>query len=272
MNKKLLKLSALLASTLLLAACEETIPADKRYSPIANEPPRRAVLVEEYTGTSCINCPNGHKTLESIEELYNTPANLEQGIGVIAVGIHIPNYGIPAAIGGLISAEAASLTPEAVSPPQARVNRVTGVLDIADWPKHIKDLITMPAKVTFDRSLTAELAENNVVTISGEVTSQDNFSKARLHVWMVEDSIVMRQSQPDGSVDRQYMHMNVFRGSVTPVNGSEFGMQRNSTRSFSLSYPLDAKWKPEHLRVVAFIETETDGVLNATQNFVQINQ
>lgn len=272
MNKKLHKLFVLLAGTLMLTACEETIPADKRYSPIANEPPRRTVLVEEYTGTSCINCPNGHKTLESIEELYNTPANLEQGVGVIAVGIHIPNYGIPAAVGGLISSEAASLTPDAVSPPQARVNRTTGVLDIADWPKHIKDLITMPAKVTFDRSLTAELSANNSVTISGEVTSIENLGKARLHVWMVEDSIVMRQSLPDGSVDRTYMHMNVFRGCVTPVKGAEFGLQRNSTRAFSFSYPLDAKWKPGHMRVVAFIETETDGVLNATQNFVQINQ
>lgn len=271
MNKKLSKIFALLAGTLMLAGCEETIPADKRYTPIPNSKPVRTVLVEEYTGENCLNCPNGHLAIEAIEEIYNTPENLEQGVGVVAVGIHIPNWGRPVEKGGFITPEAAELTPEGVNPPQAQVNRKSGLLDRNDWAKMVKDLIAAPTRVKFVNSVLAELQGNSMV-ISGEVHSVENFADARLHVWVVEDSIIGRQRQPDGSIVGNYVHMNVFRGCVNGVKGSEFALRRNDDRKFSFTYQLDPSWNPEHVRVVAFIQTPAFGVMNATQNNLQINQ
>ena len=272
MNKKLPKLLALLAGTLMLAGCEESIPADKRYTPIPNTKPVRSVLVEEYTGENCINCPNGHVALEAIEELYNTPENLEQGVGVVAVGIHIPNWGRPVEKGGFITPEAEKLTPEGVNPPQAQVNRTSGLLDRNDWAKTIKEVISTPTRVIFVNSVLAEMKNGDKMAISGAVHSVENFADARLHVWVVEDNIVSRQRQPDGSMVGDYVHMNVFRGCVNGVNGSEFALNRNSDRSFSFTYPIDPKWKPENLRVVVFVETPSFGVMNVTQNNLQINQ
>lgn len=272
MNKKLPKLFALLAGTLMLAGCEESIPADKRYTPIVdNKPSLRSVLVEEYTGENCMNCPNGHVALEAIEELYNTPENLEQGVGVVAVGIHIPNWGRPVDKGGFITPEAESLTPEGVNPPQAQVNRTSGLLDRDSWAKTIKEVIAAPTRVTFVNSVLAEKQDDKMV-ISGAVHSIENFSDTRLHVWVVEDNIVSRQRQPDGSMVGDYVHMNVFRGCVNGVKGSEFALHRNSDRQFSFTYPISATWNPENLRVVVFVESPSFGVMNVTQNNLQINQ
>ncbi len=271
MNKKLTKLFALLAGTLMLAGCEESIPADKRYTPIPNSKPVRSVLIEEYTGENCLNCPNGHVAIEAIEELYNTPENLEQGVGVVVVGIHIPNWGRTVEKGGFITPEAESLTPEGVNPPQAMVNRTSGLLDRNGWAKSVKDIIATPTRVTFVNSLLAE-KQGDSMTISGTVHSVENFADARLHVWVVEDNIVSRQRQPDGSIVGDYVHMNVFRGCVNSVKGSEFALKRNADRSFSFTYPIDSNWKPANLRVVAFVETPSFGVMNVTQNNLQINQ
>ena len=273
MNKNFSKLFALLAGTLMLTACEETIPADKRYTPIANDHPVRSVLVEEYTGVKCVNCPNGHAALEAIEELYNTPANMEQGVGVVAVGIHIPDFGYSAESrpDGLVAPEAGSLTPDEVAPPQAQINRNSGLLDRNAWAKAVKETIVRPPKVTFVSSVLAEMRGNSIV-ISGKVHSAENLSAARLHVWIVEDNIVTRQLMPDGTPNLNYVHMNVVRGCVNGVKGSEFSMQRNSERAFSFTYAPDSRWKAENLRVVVFVETPADGVLNVTQNNLQINQ
>ena len=271
MNKTFPKLFALLAGTLMLAGCEESIPADKRYTPISNSKPVRSVLVEEYTGENCINCPNGHVALEAIEELYNTPENLEQGVGVVAVGIHIPNWGRPVDKGGFIAPEAESLTPDEVNPPQAQVNRRSGLLDRNDWAKFIKEAIATPTRVTFVNSVLAEQRGDQMV-ITGAVHSVENFNDTRLHVWVVEDNIVSRQRQPDGSMVADYVHMNVFRGCVNGVKGSEFTLSRNDDRRFSFTYPIAAEWKPENLRVVVFVESPSFGVMNVTQNNLQINQ
>lgn len=265
-----LKILTVSLAAFMLVGCEESIPADRRYTPADVHEAKRAVLVEEYTGVKCINCPQGHKALEDIEGVFNTPGNLEMGAGVIVVGIHIPNWGQEAAKGGLIAPEAASLTPDGITPPQARINRTSGVINRDQWAKYIIDEIYVEPDITFSPSLLAELKDNSL-KVSGRVESTANFPDATLHVWLVEDNIIKTQSLPDGSRDKGYVHKNVFRGCVNGVNGKQFALQRNSARDFSYTYPLNPDWKVENLRVVAFIETEADGVLNATQNGLIIN-
>lgn len=268
MNK--LKLLTASLAALLIVGCEESIPSDRRYTQTDLPDAKRSVLVEEYTGVKCVNCPQGHKALEEIEAVFNTDRNLELGVGVIVVGIHIPNWGQDADKGGLIAPEAYSLTPQSVSPPQATVNRTSGVISRDQWAKQIIDEIYIEPDVKFASSILAEL-NGTSIKISGRVESAQNLPDATLHVWLVEDNIVKTQNLSDGSRDKNYVHQNVFRACVNGVNGKEFALQRNSSREFSYSYPLHADWKAENIRVVAFVETDADGVINASQNHLIIN-
>src|SRR5580698_7392448 len=67
---------------LLMQACKEVGPQinlhdytaqDSTYveSPVAT-PLLRNVVIEEFTGTSCVNCPQGHALVASIQSSYET--------------------------------------------------------------------------------------------------------------------------------------------------------------------------------------------------------
>ena len=61
-------------------ACQEVDPND-RLIYVKPAEVGRAVLIEDYTGQECVNCPNGTNAINSIVETYGEK-------NVIAVGIH----------------------------------------------------------------------------------------------------------------------------------------------------------------------------------------
>lgn len=260
--KNILKL---LFPLLVLTACEDTIDKDHRYTPASAPEIKRSVLVEEYTGTKCVNCPNGHALLESLEEYYNTTENRANGHELIVVGIHIPNWGQTTDRGGFITPEAANLTPEGVNPPQAQVNRSKILLNRQDWSKAIAQQICRAPEVSFPEGLTATI-EGSTVKVSGTVLAKNEIPDAMIHVWIVEDDITYRQSMPDGTTRPDYVHKNVYRAFMTPsFAGEKKNIKRNTPLSFSYSSALGERWNPANLRAIVFIETETAGVLNAIQ-------
>ncbi|MCM1310906.1 MAG: Omp28-related outer membrane protein [Bacteroides sp.] len=264
-----MKIKQLLPLILLgaLTACEDKI--DERYSVTTAPKPNRTVLVEEYTGTSCSNCPAGHRIIESLEKIFNTEENFEQGLGMITVSIHIPKWGYSVSLGGFITPEASSLLPkgmtaEEMTPPQAQINRNGKVVNRTDWTKAIADELSRAPEVTFPDRPTAT-ASGSSITVSGVVQAPQNISAAKLHVWLVEDNIVFLQN--DGGVNiRDYVHNNVYRAHMTEsYAGEDFPLTRNSPEKFSFTYPINEKWNPANMRAVVFVESPTSGVLNATQ-------
>lgn len=257
-------LPIMLFGATLLSACEDTIDRDHRYSAAASPEIKRAVLVEEYTGTRCTNCPNGHVILEKLEEYYNTPENAEQGNELIVVGIHIPNWGFTVEQGGFITPEAADLTPENIDPPMAQINRNGKILKRDEWSKAIAEQISRPATVHFPDRMTAVRTPAGI-QVNGAVVADENIGDARLHVWLVEDNIKFRQQTNNGN-DLNYIHRNVYRAHMTEsYAGDDFALTRNVGRSFGYSYPIHDNWNTANMRAVVFIESPSRGVLNAMQ-------
>lgn len=260
---KIKKLLPIALFSVLAASCEDKI--DERYSPATPPAPARTVLVEEYTGSNCSNCPAGHEVMEQIENHYNTEENVANNIGIITVGIHIPNWGATVETGGFITPEAAALTPGGVNPPQAQVNRSGRVLGRSEWGKEISLQLGREPEVTFPDRVTASVSANTL-EVKGVVRAPQNIGEARLNVWIVEDGIVYRQLMPDGSRDDAYVHKNVYRAHMTKsVTGDDFPMSRNEDKTFMYTSPLHQNWNAANLRVIVFVETPTKGVLNATQ-------
>jgi len=252
----------------ILTACEEAIDPGHRFTPASTPEIRRSVLVEEYTDAECINSPRGHALLDALGGYYNTEANLEQGNELIVVGIYVPGRGDAAGQGGLITPEAANFLPEGVVPPQARVNRISGVLDLAEWSKVIAEQISREPGVSFPDRMTAT-TDGSTVSVEGAVLSGNNIVDARLHVWLVEDGITYSQAMPDGTADSRYVHRNVYRAHMTEsCSGTAFALTRNVARRFTFTLPVSEKWNMANMRVVMFVETPTGGVLNADQKRV----
>ena len=82
------KLSHILLSVgLIMTACND-IAENDRYIEVEATKAERTVLLEDFTGQNCVNCPAAHRTIEALEEQY--------GAHLIAVSIHAGHFGIPA--------------------------------------------------------------------------------------------------------------------------------------------------------------------------------
>ena len=66
-------------------ACDE-VDENERFVEMPARESKRNVLVEEFTGQQCTNCPDAHKALATLSEQY--------GSNLIVVGIHAGSFGM----------------------------------------------------------------------------------------------------------------------------------------------------------------------------------
>ena len=76
---------ALALAAISFTACDEVDEAD-RFKELEKIESKRTVLLEDFTGQLCTNCPDGHRLIASLQEQY--------GENIIAVGIHAGECGI----------------------------------------------------------------------------------------------------------------------------------------------------------------------------------
>lgn len=262
----------LIASVLfsVLTSCVETIDPADRWKPVPDAgAPARCVLIEEYTGIDCKNCPNGHARIAEIEDFYNTQANTENGIGVITVGIHIPNFGDRIENGGFITPEAAELCNNQTTAPAARINRRNGVLELDRWQSAISAEIIRTPLVKFS-SLTATI-NNGKLSVNGTAQANAVINDAKIQIWFVEDHIIDWQLMPNGEYNDAYEHHAVYRGSLTGLEGNDIELTPAKTSEFNFSdFEIPSVCNQQNIRVIAFIETSEAGVLNAWQADAQL--
>lgn len=238
MTKKLLYLLAILP---VLTACDH-IDEDNRYIETEAVEVARKVLLEEFTGQFCPNCPEGHAVLESLEEQY--------GDELIVVSIHAGHFGVQAPY-GLMEPEgndyAARWNVEAY--PSAVVDRQGGALGRDKWAGAVKDELGKETPLSLE--LYAEVSEDykdiNITTTLGNPTTLDG----SLQLWVVENDIVTFQQDGDNIIP-DYKHNNVFRGSVNGVWGEAMTLPGNEEVTVKNSIAINENWDMEHVYIVGF--------------------
>lgn len=216
----------------------------------------RKVLVEEFTGHRCTNCPQGHEILENLHEQY--------GDTLVTVGIHYGSLAKPS--GSLYSydfrTEAGNQIGEAFvidAIPAAIMNRndKVGGWMRDQWANVIRDIdrSQVPAAVQLINQYddaTKTLKANVKVTLL-----QDYSNPLRLVVFVIEDGIV--KPQKDGSQDiEDYVHNHVLRAALTDPFG--FPLRNNAawtagdTETYAVSVGMaNTDWEPGNCSVVAFL-------------------
>ena len=211
------------------------------------------VLIEDFTGQRCSNCPNGTKIIEQLQETYGNDR-------VIAVGLYSGPFGKTAA-GALLP-----LTTETgctyydnwqvESQPGARIGRSGNVLyKTQDWVKAVQTQLGYLSEI--------EMAAE--ATVNGDAIDITVKEKAfgpvdgKLQVWLLEDGITAAQIMPDGSANRNYVHNHVFRTAVNGTWGDDFSIAADEEKTQTFSQPIDATWNTANLSVVAFVYND-DGV------------
>lgn len=233
-----------LAASLLLTACDNIDKADR----LIYEKPNavmRAVLLEDFTGQRCVNCPLGTEIIEQLVEEY--------GDAVVAVGIH----GGPLGFSG--NATNVGLATETGNEyynhwnleyqPVGLVNRHSPV-NYPEWAAEVNKELTKPA--TLDLHATADI-DNNSIHIAVTTFGTDGTTTGKIQVWVLEDGITALQLMPDGSSNKEYIHNHVFRQAVNGIWGDDFTISEGESKELEFTQALDAKWNADNLSIVAFV-------------------
>jgi hypothetical protein len=253
--------------SMLTVACDN-IDSDERYIEVGEITPKRAVLLEEFTGQNCRNCPEGHEVISKLKEQYPD--------AFIAVSIHAgpTDNAIPAS-------ESTSKTDQGLkqdegdeyanawgilSYPRGVFNRTSGVLALDKWAAQMLVELQKDADVEIQLSAKYNAATNSVeVTTTLEPT--ENIG-GNLQLWLVESNIVSFQ-QNGSKRDRNYVHNHVFRSSINGTNGEAVNLTKNIFGTYSGEIKVQELWEPANLSVVAFVYNNS-GVLNAAEASVSM--
>ena len=235
----------------MLAACDEVAVEDRlQYV----EPPEvgRAVLIEDYTGQYCVNCPRATEEIERLVEQYGDSV-------VIAVAIHSGPFSKQK------SGELSPLYTEVgdsyfshwglSGQPVGLVDRLYGPVPLSytDWGAGVNYEIAFKAPVAF-MTTTALDTEEHSASVEVQTIGLDSARvSGKLQVWLIEDSIDSFQYMPDGSITDHYNHMHVFRASINDPWGDDVAVSHGEVAVKNFEFTLDPAWVPEHCAIVTFL-------------------
>lgn len=251
MNRLLIRF-AIPGALLALASCND-ISEDERFIPVDPVQPARVVLIEDFTGQNCVNCPDAHAVIEKLEKQY--PG------AIVAVSIHAGDFGIGKELTsfddnfiGLKTEEGQKYNDKwgIKAWPAGVVNRRGGAVEHDKWSTIVDEELKREADVAID--LAASL-DNTDIKIDVTLKPQADI-EGYLQVWIIESGIVARQRTSHGR-DNNYVHNNVFRAAVNGLDGVKViltsGMHQSESYSIPLRYNEQERWVPENLSVVAFV-------------------
>ncbi len=185
---------------------------------VSTTPQNRNVVIEEFTGINCPNCPDGHVVANNIVNAYPDR--------VWAVNIHAGSYA-PMYYPNFNTTDGTAIYYgfNVTGFPQAVVNRSTDYgLGRTDWATHTNQQMGQIAECNVGGQVVIN-TEARTATITVEVYYVSNSASSTnyLNVIMLEDDIVGPQANghtnPSQYINGQYHHNHVFRDAVTSTWG-----------------------------------------------------
>lgn len=220
----------------------------------------RKVLIEEFTGHRCTNCPAGHQILDQLHQQY--------GDTLVAMGIHFGTLAKP--VGNLYSYDFRTSVGSTIGEdygidaiPSAIVNMqyVQGGWPRDQWATVIRNVDR--SKVVAAIQLINEYnAEKQILKANAKVTLLNDYQNPlQLAFYLLEDGIV--KPQKDGNQDvEDYVHNHVLRAALNGSYGMILndGVPFNVGESVTYASSIDMSgtdWNPQHCYVVAVLFNPT---------------
>lgn len=259
--KNILLKSAICSTAALLAVSCSDIDEDNRLVYVKPAQVNRTVLIEDFTGQRCINCPFATLEIEKLIEQYGEDH-------IIAVGIHsgLGMKDTPTSkYQGLMTDTGNEYYSYWGRPgqPAGLVNRTTSsTVAYTRWG----DIVRTEIEKTAPLSLSVTNAYNEsdrTVGIDIKANGTDGETKGKLQVWLVEDNIVSIQEMPTdlgGGRKYDYIHNHVFRANVTSeLWGDAVTVKEGEATEKTYTYTIPEKWNADNVSVVAFVTSDSDG-------------
>lgn len=237
----------------------------------------RYVLVEDYTGQRCVNCPRGAEILNQLKT--STDGH------VITVAIHgnrvlSPHFNPNNETDAIAYAARNSIS----SYPTAVINRMEKETQTSLWEAAVMRQFGTDAP--FDMEVTAEYdpltkaihIATSVQTVTDANHNYNLDDGVMLQVWLTQSQIVASQSTPEDKEVRDYVHNHVLRKAVNGIDGETLSKTDNDPddawkQTVRHSIVPDEAWVSEsrHFGIVAFVYQNGNGVLQCCETEIELS-
>ncbi len=217
------------------------------------------VVIEEFTGVRCPNCPQGHVVIANIKA-----ANPGR---IIAVSLHpINSLGKP--YNGVSTQDFQNTKAQSLfdylepigQEPAAGIDRkkFSGetyiLLDKSVWSGYTTQQRAQatPVNLILDKSYDST---NHELTVIAELHYTQNITEENKLTILVTESDIITAQLNGAVVDTFYNHKDVMRDFITETQGDVITQTREAGRVVRKVYKkvLDAAWKPENMHIVAYV-------------------
>jgi len=271
--------AALLVAGLAVSSCDKLEAPYSTEKQISVDSTKRKVLLEDYTGMKCVNCPAATAKAEALVELYKGQ--------VILMTVHAGYFSEPDATGHYTTdyrvAEGVAWFNDftLISNPKGMINRMTinekKAVDAGSWAEVVTAAAQQQKVATVQ--IHTEYTEGPLHHISTTVTTKfhSNLSGTyNLTVCILEDSIIGWQKNNDTTVGpvpdiENYVFNDMLRAVLNGTYGEQLtsSVDTNQTYSKTYMYTVSDTWVPEHLSVVAFVANkETNEIMESEKKHI----
>ncbi len=241
----------------------------------------KKVLIEDYTGHGCVNCPGAAVTAQHLKEQFCDR--------VVIIGVHAGYFAAPNFENNPIFA--ADFTTEAGNTwdtffgnsakgnPNGLIDRYQFNGDYVIFPQswgEVADMLLLePAKALIVLNNDFNNSNKTLTTTVKTEFQQDMPGTYKIIVCITQDNLIGAQKNNNPEIgitpiDTNYVHNHVLRGSLNGSWGENVSHSGNVamdveyTHTYTHQFP-DA-WKPENCHVVAFVYDD------ATKQVLQVEE
>lgn len=229
---------------------------------------KKNLLLEEFTGVNCGNCPDGH-------EIASTINNARPESSYI-VAIHSGDYADTNPDYRTDAGEELDAYFEApkLGYPCGMINRrifdgeSLAVFNRGKWIKSAKAILQEDALVNLLLTSSFDATSKTVsIQVEGYCPMDiDSEVEPMLSVLWTQSNII----GPQNGANTEYNHKHMLRGYVTPTFGEaidDFGKGKYFQKTYNFTLPSDLKdieVKPEDIEIIAFVSDAKGEILNVT--------
>ena len=239
-----------------------------------NQDVKRVVLLEEFTGHQCQNCPDAHAVARVLKDQY--------GVQLAVIAIHAGNFAnvsadYPYDFRNSTGTELFAFF-NGFAVPSGMINRRdfsssrTQLKTFTSWNGLIAEEIAKDPDLDIRISKNYEAATRRLsvkIDLKGLRSATGNF---RLSLFLTESGIISPQKHGSQRIEN-YIHNNVLRISFNgtygvPVMSGGITLDKSETYEYTITLPGD--WVAENCEIVAFVyDADSYYVSQAAKKYVK---
>lgn len=236
----------------------------------------RKILIEDFTGHTCGNCPRAAEALHQIHDLY--------GNQIVSIAVHAGFFAAPSGthysddyrtqVGNELDQFFGN---SSAGLPNGLVNRksydLLTILQYTDWASKASEWINSAPDAFITVDPTYSSSDRSLSITANTQILQNIDETLNIVYYLTEDSILSSQKDydlPSPSLIEDYYHRHMLRGSMNGTWGEQLGegvsYTENTQINTSANFTIPTDWNAEKVAVVAVVYRA------ATKEIIQVEE